>query len=279
MGSEVFEIGLFRPDAELSGVGPVMIPRTWNTEDVLRSIPWMKLQNLQGRNIYVRPQGEHNLTMVDDLKHEGVKRMFESGFKPALVVETSRGNFQAWLKHPHVLDKELSTAAARALADELGGDKGAADWRHFGRLAGFTNRKLKYQIADGLFPFVRLISASGEVYPNAEKFLARVEAQLAAERRRSEERQLKYRTGQTGPRRTIDEFRSNPLYGGDGTRIDLAYAIYALSHGAREDQVRQAIRSRDLSHKGSEKRQAEYVDRTINKAISVVERSQTALSR
>lgn len=279
MRAEVFEIGLFRPDAELSGFGPVMIPRTWKTEDVLRSIPWMKLQNLQGRNIYVRPQGEHNLTMVDDLKQEAVKRMFESGFKPAVVVETSRGNFQAWLRHPHVLAKDLSTAVARALADEFGGDKGAADWRHFGRLAGFTNRKLKYQSADGLFPFVRLVSASGEVYPSAEKFLARVEWQLAAERRRSEERQLQYRTGQTGPRRTIDEFRSNPLYGGDGTRIDLAYAIYALSHGAREDHVRQAIRSRDLSHKGSEKRQAEYVNRTINKAISVVERSRTALSR
>ena len=51
--------------------------------------------------------------------------------------------------------------AARKLAEEFGGDRGAADWRHFGRLAGFTNRKEKYMNEGGLFPFVRLIEASG----------------------------------------------------------------------------------------------------------------------
>ncbi|PYT22260.1 MAG: hypothetical protein DMG58_30520 [Acidobacteria bacterium] len=55
-----------------------------------------------------------------------------------LVVETSPSNFQAWLKHPEPLDKQLSTAAARTLAERFGGDVGAADWRHFGRLSGFA---------------------------------------------------------------------------------------------------------------------------------------------
>ena len=45
---------------------------------------------------------------------------------------------------------------------------------------------------------------------------------------------------------------ADPKYGGDGTRIDLAYAIYAASHGAGEAQIAAAIRSRDLSHKGGE---------------------------
>ncbi len=39
------------------------------------------------------------------------------------------------------------------------------------------------------------------------------------------------------------------------------------------------IRSRDLSHKGDEKRQAEYVERTVNKALSVVERNAIAWER
>jgi hypothetical protein len=69
------------------------------------------------------------------------------------------------------------------------------------------------------------------------------------------------------------------LYGGDGTRVDLAYAIYALSHGATDDQVKTAIRSRNLSHKGNEKRQAEYVERTVNKALTLVTRNETALER
>ena len=67
-------------------------------------------------------------------------------------------------------------------------------------------------------------------------------------------------------RKTIDDFRADPRYGGDNTRIGLAFAIYALSHGAAAGEVAAAIRSRDLSHKGNEKRQAQYVERTLAKA-------------
>jgi hypothetical protein len=61
-------------------------------------------------------------------------------------------------------------------------------------------------------------------------------------------------------------------YGGDGNRIDLAYAVYALAHGANEEQVRAAIVSRDLSKKGPEERQLAYVERTIRKAYSALGR-------
>ncbi len=159
MGAAVFEVGLFKPDDQRKDNEPAMIPRVWEAETLMRSVPWMKFHNLQGRNIYVRPKGEHDLSLVDDLNAEAVERMNTSGFKPAVLVETSAGNFQAWLKHSRVLSKEVSTAAARALAEQFGGDKGAADWRHFGRLARFTNRKLKYQSPEGLFPFVRLVAA------------------------------------------------------------------------------------------------------------------------
>jgi len=71
--------------------------------------------------------------------------------------------------------------------------------------------------------------------------------------------------------KSIDAFRNDPKYGGDGTRIDLAYAIYAVSHGATDADVGAAIRSRDLSHKGDEKRRDDYVDRTVKKALSSVE--------
>ena len=72
--------------------------------------------------------------------------------------------------------------------------------------------------------------------------------------------------------KSIDVFRADSRYGGDGTRIDLAYAVYALSHGASVGEVERMIQSRDLSHKGNERRQEDYVARTIKKALDTVER-------
>ncbi len=255
-----------------------MVPRVWDTATLLRSIAWLKHQNLHGRNIYIRPKGEHDLSLVDDLTVIAIAEMKRRGFSPAVVVETSPGNFQAWLKHPDRLTKQLGTAAARALAKEFGGDINAADWRHFGRLAGLVNRKRQHQDATtGLYPFVRLVEANGEVYAEADRFLCGVRAEVderlrqEMERRSrfSETRLLRHEAGM----KSIEAFRSDPRYGGDGTRVDLAYAIYAFSRGATQAQVESAICSRDLSHKGNERRQNDYVARTVQKALAAMEQS------
>jgi RepB DNA-primase from phage plasmid len=274
MASDVFEIGLYNPDAR--PINSVMIPRVWDEETILRSVPWLRHQNQAGRNIYIRPKGEHDLSLVDDLTADGLLSMKEAGFNPALIVETSPGNHQAWLKHPEPLGKEMSTAVAQTLAEKFGGDRGAADWRHFGRLAGFTNRKTQYRDdSTGLYPFVRLIEAGGGVYPEAERFLAGVRAEV--ERRQAERERLRKQIAKMGllslkDLKTIDWFRADVRYGGDGTRIDLAYAVYAFSHGASATEVAAVIRSRDLSHKGNERRQNEYVERTVKKALATIER-------
>jgi hypothetical protein len=273
MDSELFEVGLYNPNAHAGE--SIMIPRVWDAETIVRSVPWLRHQNRDGRNIYIRPKGEHDLSMVDDLTTEAVSAMKETGFDPAVIVETSPGNYQAWLRHPERLSKEVSTAAARALTEKFGGDRGAADWRHFGRLAGFTNRKAKYfDAGTGLYPFVRLIEAAGGVYPEAVRFLAGVKSSL--ERRQAEREQLRQRAKAATIRpqdlKSIDVFRGDSRYGGDGTRVDLAYAVYALSHGASAEELEAAIRSRDLSHKGNERRQNDYVERTIKKALATIDR-------
>jgi len=273
MGSELFEVGLYDPDP--GATEPIMIPRIWDSETIVKSVAWLRHQNSEGRNIYIRPKGEHDLSMVDDLKKDAVATMRQVGFNPALVVETSPGNYQAWLRHPERLGKEVSTAAARALAEKFGGDRGAADWRHFGRLSGFTNRKARHlDTATGLYPFVRLIVSGGGVYPEAERFLAAVKSDL--ERRRIDRDRLRERAATAGSLRhgdlkTIDTFRADARYGGDGTRIDLAYAVYALSRNVIATEVEAAIRSRDLSHKGTERRQNDYVERTIKKALASID--------
>src|ERR1051326_1600051 len=164
-----FEVGVFDSAAEK------MIPRTWSKEALAKSVAWLRFENLQGRNIYVRPSGAHSLSLIDDLKADAVEKMKGAGFAPALVVETSPGNFQVWLQHGRVLSKDLSTATAKALTRRFGGDQGSADWPPFGRLAGFTNRKEKHRQADGYFPYVRLLEATGTQYPGVARFWREVE--------------------------------------------------------------------------------------------------------
>ena len=91
MGSELFEVGLYKPDA---GAGEsVMIPRVWDAETVVKSVPWLRHQNCEGRNIYIRPKGEHDLSMVDDLTTDAVSAMKASGLQSC----SDRGNVSGQL--------------------------------------------------------------------------------------------------------------------------------------------------------------------------------------
>lgn len=262
MHAEVFEIGLFDPKSSHA-----MLPRVWDRDTLLKSIPWLRLKNGRGRNIYIRPSGEHRLTLIDDIGWRTIARLKEEGFEPAIIVETSPGNFQAWLNHGELLPKELSTLAARLLARRFLGDPASADWRHYGRLAGFTNRKEKYRKESGLYPFVILHEASGRTYRRAIEFLGEVEKTFdkAKERERAINDSVQTAVVRGGLK-TIEDFRRRSTYGGDHTRSDLAYAIYALAHGVPESALREQLGSRDLSHKGNEKRQQQYLDRTLSKA-------------
>ena len=90
------------------------------------------------------------------------------------------------------------------------------------------------------------------------------------ERQRIDRERLRARVIRAAPiqrkdLKNIDAFRADARYGADGTRTDLAYAVYALSHGTALGEVEAAIRSRDLSHKGNERRQNDYVARTTKK--------------
>lgn len=264
MVAGTFEVGIFDSDTER------MILRTWNEEALFKSIAWLRFENLKGRNIYIRPAGTHSLSLVDDLTADSIARMKREGFAPALVVETSPRNFQAWLQHGGTLDKALSTAVAKALAKRFHGDQGSADWRHFGRLAGFTNRKEKYRQPQGRFPYVRLVETTGTTYQEAISFVPQVQAALTKQIERAAElRRRLHSNPQTGifELKSIDDFRNDPRYGGAHSRSDLAYAVYALDHGVPEGQMRVQFGSQDLSYLGGPVRQQDYVERIIQKAV------------
>ena len=98
---------------------------------VLDKLPLLKYRNAHGSHIYIGPSGEHRFTTLDDLSETSLMRLAADGFDPCAVVETSVGNFQAWLKHRRTFPKLLGTLAAQTLAERYDADPSAADWRRF----------------------------------------------------------------------------------------------------------------------------------------------------
>jgi len=151
---------------------------------------------------------------------------------------------------------------------DFGGDLSSADWRHFGRLAGFTNRKPERLLANGLAPFVRLRQCEGKIYEAAPEFLEEVKSAVV-ERASRTTSQL---TSNGDSVRSLAEFHDDLRYDGDLHRADMAWALHAASRGLSEQQIReQILQARDLSKKGRIQRQVDYAERTANKAFRTVE--------
>lgn len=267
LGLSRFRIGVLTFDA--AGEKHMQL-FTWDRERLAKSLSWLRGQNAGGANINIGPASDHALTLIDDVKREALQRMKAEGFQPAVVVETSRNNFQAWVNHGQVLTQEIRRAAAKQLASEFGGDPSAAAHAHMGRLAGFTNRKEIHRTPDGKYPWVHLVEAVGAVYPRAQEFVKRISLDVEKTKVEEQKRVAAYAKAPTPAvernLKTIHDFRNDLRYAGDGNRADIAYARYAIARGVPATEIRAAIRTRDLSKKGPEKAQEDYVKRTVEKA-------------
>lgn len=180
LGVPRFEVGI--RDAKTGQ----MMNREWSLAELEQAVPWLKRMNAKGNDVYIRPAGEHGLVLVDDLTADKISSMAKDGFPSAATIETSPGNYQAWVK---LSDKPLSAdvrrVAAQALAKHYDGDPNSADSRHYGRLAGFTNQKPQHA-RDGRQPYVLAHDCPGKPAERAQALLetvgqglARVEAEKA----------------------------------------------------------------------------------------------------
>ena len=195
---------------------------------------------------------------------------------PCAVVETSAGNFQAWLKHSMVLPKLVGTFVAQTLAARYDADPSAADWRRFGRLPGFTNCKPKYRKPDGLFPFVRLRSHTGQQYPIAEAFQREITKLYEAREQEQEARRLQSSLSPHRGRRlsnlSLERFRTSTKYQDRPAAADIAFCVAAYANGMTEDRIERALEDDYLSRDPSPSKRAAYIRRTMEKARRWAER-------
>lgn len=161
--------------------------RTWKVEDIdSKKLRWLKRMNCKHENIYVRPKAADmgRLVLIDDIGIEDIEQMKNDGLSPALVMETSEHNYQAWIKLDRDVDIPTRTEIARYLARKYDGDPGSADASHFGRLAGFTNRKHERFVEDKGFPFVLLHENKGRECGLSEDLISIARSRLKNARAR-----------------------------------------------------------------------------------------------
>jgi len=262
MACDYFDLGVLRPD------GRMLLCEAHTFKQIEQAIQPLRRENARGAHIFVRPHGAHTLNLVDDLGVDAIARMTDAGFQPALVVETSPQNFQVWLNHRRTLDRSMSTWAAKELAKRFGGDLSSADWRHFGRLAGFTNRKPERLLQNGLAPYVRLRQCEGRSYEGAREFLEQVKSLSEKALTECATQTTCRSTSKENSIRPLAEFHRSPRYDGDLHRADMAWALHAASRGLSEQRIGdQILHARDLSKKGHVQRQVNYAVRTAIKAV------------
>jgi DNA primase RepB-like protein len=123
--------------------------RIWPATQILRepTIRFLRARNREGFDVYFRPYAlDHNagyiLVDLDCAQPAVLTAMRDNRHEPCTVIETSPGHLQAWIRVSLVpLPPPLATPISRHLARLYQGDLASADWRHLGRLAGFTNQK------------------------------------------------------------------------------------------------------------------------------------------
>ena len=273
---DTYEIGIRRKDGKMQ-------IRTWDQDQVLKSMSWLKRENAMGADIFIRPAGETNqgIILVDDLNRGQLDAMKSKGLAPAAVIETSPDNHQAWVRVSRdELQPKVATVISKAFASEFGADMNSADWRHFGRLAGFTNQKPEHKTPGGRSPWVLCHDSNGKEASSGEKAVE-VASRVIRDYEAKREKEHRFESAIQAPewcskRDPLHSYQKSfkqltELYGADMdlSRADFMISSKMLMQGFYKNQVHDALLNaspelptRKAGH------ELDYCQRTVNAALA-----------
>ena len=141
--------------------------RLWTAAQLIKepTVRFLRIRNREGCDVYIQPYAENRNAgyILLDLDHADpatLELMRANGHEPCVVLRTSPGHLQAWIRVSAApLEPAVATALARQLARAYRADLASADGRHLGRLAGFTNQKPLRRQQNGYAPWVRVLHA------------------------------------------------------------------------------------------------------------------------
>ncbi len=134
----------------------------FTTEEIEKRTQEMQRLQSRGENIYYTPlsTGKHHI-LIDDMNRLKLEKLISDGYKPAVVIESSPGNYQAVITIPKLgtaHDKDVGNRLVECINKEYGDPK-LSGCIHPHRAPGYQNRKPKHQREDGSYPEVKLLKA------------------------------------------------------------------------------------------------------------------------
>jgi hypothetical protein len=140
------------------------ISRGFPPATLIARIPRLRTLQNRNENIYLTPLSEHaHHILVDDMDATKMACLLADGYRPAVILESSPGNFQGIVCVPH-MGSPHDTRIGNAITAHLNktyGDVNLSGAIHPHRAPGFKNCKPKYQHPVTGFPVVRIVEAQG----------------------------------------------------------------------------------------------------------------------
>ena len=180
------ELYLVRPIHGLTG-RPCAGERLWSAGLLTMgpAVGFLRARNREGFDIYLSPfaadrNAGYILVDLDRADPPIIHTMRANGHEPCVVLQTSPGNLQAWVHvSPTPLEPALATEIGRELARLYRGDPASVDWRHVGRLAGFTNQKPQRRRPGSSYaPWVKLLHAQAGLATHGAALVAAAQRRL-----------------------------------------------------------------------------------------------------
>lgn len=226
--------------------------RGFTPDEMAAHMPEMLRLQQRGENVYYTPlSDEKHHILIDDMTRDSLKKLQEDGYRPAVVLESSPGNYQCLLTIPQLgseFDRDVGNRISERLNREYG-DKKLSGCIHPHRAPGFENRKPKHRQEDGSFPEVKLLFAERRECGKAlalartiDREYAEAAAKRKAERRAFQPPDLRPGDPAVGYYAHLENIRRH-LTIEDYSRVDAMIALRMRSNGHSREAVAETIRA------------------------------------
>ncbi len=236
----------------------------WLIPPKASNINYLKYQNTCGRHILMQPERQENYLLIDDASRQIISRHHHNPgghWKPGrMVVETSPDNYQVWVRssRPLPLDEKRYWLA------KLHNDPGADPNNRWGRCPGFRNRKEKHQNQHGKYPLSRLVWVDWKQ-----------QAGIPLHKHEKKIKTFSPLPQRGGVCRFKSITRSDYEKGNNNSATDFAYSMALGRRKISIDEIKQRILSEriDWTNHQSERKRLEYLERTVRKALSIIQQT------